>query len=259
MEHTKKQVAAAAPAPAASISAISTVEGAEQLPRVQLNLALQKNLAGFWQRHGIDFALFWLMMSEVDRSGFVKAVVPDIKEAPGHEPSDLLLPELNMGLLQAHMGKGLVAVMQTRASMDPGVDAADLELCRKLDVQNQMPIFSGAEVAGGEGDAFRGDLAFVLDDQRIVVCNKDKSEEDKAESERLIATGKVTDANQFITKNVRRTVLLQFCCGIADKYLNDKDPGADTRVEAVERVVSNLQLQSCRLPMAQNTSENTEQ
>lgn len=96
-----------------------------------------------------------------------------------------------------------------------------------------MPIFSGMEVANKEGDAFQvqqccaycvhvhiccetchagmmqGVLAFVLDDGRVVVCGNDKSEEERAKSRRMIAEGKVLDANQFITKNVRRTVLLQ--------------------------------------------------
>merc|ERR1711998_101927 len=108
----------------------------------------------------------------------------------------------------------------------------------------QMPIFSGMEVAGTDGDAFKGVLAFVLDDQRIVVCGNDKSEEEKANSRRMIADGKVTDANQFITKNVRRTILLQFCCGLADKYLEAKGlqkEGADDRAEALGKAIENIE------------------
>ena len=37
------------------------------------------------------------------------------------------------------------------------------------------------QVAGTQGDAFQGVLAFVLDDGRIVVCDNDKTEEEKAE------------------------------------------------------------------------------
>merc|ERR1711918_270280 len=94
---------------------------------------------------------------------------------------------------------------------------------------------------GEDGDAFQGVLAFVLDDQRIVVCGNDKSEEEKANSRRMIADGKVTDANQFITKNVRRTVLLQFCCGLADRYLEQKQLMENAPIEsAIEEVAQNI-------------------
>jgi len=227
---------------------ISVVKDAEQLNRVDLNQQLRNNLSRFWEVHGIDYALFWLMMPGDERLAFVQAVVPDIKTtSTSEDPTDLLFPELNMELLEAQMGKGMVAVMQTRASKEPTVEQADLAHCKKLDKAGKMPIFSGMEVAGREGDAFQGDLAFVLDDGRIVVCPTDKSEEEKAESRRMIAEGKVTDANQFITTNVRRTVLLQFCCGLADQYLEEKQlmPAGNEendRIRNLEAVLNNVAL-----------------
>ena len=70
----------------------------------------------------------------------MQRVVPDIKSEPGNEPTDLRLPEMNMGVLQAQMGKGLVAVMQTRASLDDSVEQADLAHCQKLDKAGQVKI-----------------------------------------------------------------------------------------------------------------------
>ena len=49
------------------------------------------------------------------------------------------------------------------------------------------------------------------------------------------------NANQFITKNVRRTLLLQFCCGLADRYLEDKQLQESAPTEKpVEEVVQNI-------------------
>ena len=131
----------------------------------------------FWKEHGINFALFWLTKTPEEREEFVRAAVPDIKEGPGEEPTDLLLPEMNMAVLLAEHGRGLIAVMQTRASMEDSVEKADLAHVRKLDAAGQMPIFSGMEVAGKEGDAFEGQLAFVLDDGRVVVCETEQEKE----------------------------------------------------------------------------------
>lgn len=227
--------------------AVSHVEENTAGNRVELNKQLRHNLASYWKEYGIDFALFWLMMSPEDREAFVKSVVPDIKmEQSTEDPTDLLLPELNMGVLQAQMGRGLVAVMQTRASLEGSVEVADLNHCKKLDQAGQMPIFSGMEVSGTEGDAFEGVLAFVLDDGRVVVCDNDRSAEEKAKSRRMIADGSVKDANQFITTNVRRTALLQFCCGIADKYLEKKGikPGEKVdkkeSIDALGKVIENV-------------------
>ena len=82
---------------------------------------------------------------------------------------------------------------------------------------------------------------------------RDSTEEEKAESRRMIADGKVTDANQFITKNVRRTLLLQFCCGLADRYLEDKQLQESAPTEKpVEEVVQNItQLQVDEMVRAQ--------
>jgi len=221
--------------------------------KVELNKQLRRNLASYWKAYGMDFAVFWLMMSPEDREAFVKSVVPDIKmEQSTDDPTDLLLPELNMGVLQAQMGRGLVAVMQTRASMEGSVEEADLNHCKKLDQAGHMPIFSGMETSGTEGDAFEGVLAFVLDDGRVVVCDNDRSAEEKAKSRRMIAEGEVRDANQFITTNVRRTALLQFCCGIADKYFELKGIKPGEKVDKKESIdglgkvienVSKLQVQ----------------
>ena len=220
---------------------ISRGAAAEQ---VEINNKLRANLASFWRDHGIDFALAWLTKSVEERADFVRSAVPDIKnEASESDPSDLLLPELNLSVLQAQQGRGLVALMQTRASLEESIEKADLAHCQKLDKAGQMPIFSGMEVAGKEGDAFAGKLAFVLDDGRVVVCD---TEEQEKQNGRLVAEGKVLDANQFITKNVRRTVLLQFCCGLADKFLEEKavrdavgdDEGG--RIKAIEKAVENV-------------------
>ena len=72
------------------------------------------------------------------------------------------------------------------------MEQADLAHVQKLDKAQKMPFFSGMEVAGTEGDAFQGVLAFVLDDGRVVVCGDDKSEEEKASSRRMIAEGALT-------------------------------------------------------------------
>jgi len=163
-------------------------------------------------------------------------------ESSESDPSDLLLPELNLSVLQAQNGRGLVAVMQTRASLEESVDQADMAHCQKLDKAGQMPIFSGMEVAGKDGDAFAGKLAFVLDNGRVVVCD---TEEEENQNKRLVAEGKVVDANQFITKNVRRTVLLQFCCSLADKFLEIQAAGlaggeGGDRVGEIEKAVQNV-------------------
>jgi len=165
----------------------------------------------------------------------VRKVCPDILAEPSEEPSSLLLPELNLQVLQAERGKGLVAVMQTRVLDDPSVDQGDLALMQKLDQEGKMPIFSGAEVNGKDGDAFAGTLAFVHEG-RIIQVGQDKPEEQKAESRRMIAEGVVVDANQYISKNVRQTLLLQFCCGIADQYV--ASPKVDNRAEDLQKALA---------------------
>ncbi|KAK3277190.1 hypothetical protein CYMTET_14790 [Cymbomonas tetramitiformis] len=198
---------------------------ADKILRVELNQRLKQNLKVFWETHGIDFALFWLMLPPEKMKALLHELCPDIRDQPVQpgeaiKPTDDLIPEINTSLLMAQQGRALVAVCQTRALED--VDEADLALVRKLDEAGRMPIFSGMEVHGTQGDAFEGKLAFVVPDGRIVSCRAHSAEAE--ENKRLCATGVVIDANQYITKNVRQTLLLQFICGIADYYLQAVTP-----------------------------------
>lgn len=246
-------------APASSLLHLG--DNAETLKRPDINARLQGNLRRFWQAHGIDFALFWLMKPPEEQTAFLKRACPDMLKRPKQpgeqcKPTDLLLPELCTEMLLAQHGRTLVALCQTRALED--VSDADLKLVARLDTQGVMPIFSGVEVNGdasaGE-DAFAGALAFVHNG-KIVVCGVEKNGDDGKKLEvtrRLVASGKVMDANQWITRNVRQTILLSFCCALGDMYLADKGiimidaagkegtkGAADQRLASVEKVIDRL-------------------
>jgi hypothetical protein len=206
-------------------SVLNVGEDAESILRPELNERLKANLKRFWDLHGTDFALHWLMKPADVQMQFLKQASPDLPENPiasgvQCKPTDLLVPEMCASVLMASQGRALIAVCQTRAMED--TDAADLELLRKLDEKKQMPIFSGIEVNGdlSKGfDAFASRLAFVHNG-KIVTCDASSEEASKVETtKRIIASGKVLDANQWITRNVRQTILLTFCCGLADAYL----------------------------------------
>ena len=128
-------------------------------------------------------------------------------------------------------------------------------------------------IASAGEDAFTGALAFVHNG-KIVVCGVEKNGDDGKKLEvtrRLVASGKVQnkrarsppndtdptsqvmDANQWITRNVRQTILLSFCCALGDMYLADKGItmidaagkegakcAADQRLASVEKVIDRL-------------------
>jgi hypothetical protein len=230
-------------APAAEQEGASSVlfvgDDADLILRPELNERLQSNLKRFWGLHGTDFALHWLMKPVDMQVQFLKQASPDLPEkpaAPGAQckATDLLVPEMCASVLMASQGRALVAVCQTRALEN--TDTADIELLRKLDAKKQMPIFSGIETGDlSQGfDAFASRLAFVHNG-KIVTCDPSSEPAKKVEAtKRIIASGNVVDANQWITKNYRQTILLTFCCGLADIYLAETGKSFGVREPATD-------------------------
>lgn len=102
------------------------------IPRLQLNLR------EFWRKHKQDFSDYWTRLPDAEKRGFLLASSPYMTEAGGLQPTDVLMPEINVFNLKAN----LLQLMEYRATTDvEDQESQDYDMIAQLESTGLLPNF----------------------------------------------------------------------------------------------------------------------